>query len=169
LISWYAVRTAPAAQRPHKLSAGQSIVEVALTLGNFAHYMPVHDRVFIHRRTKKMTSNRAPLLPGYIFVADVVEWLNLCDCVGVAGVLGIGGTPVAIPNHQIDNLRKVEQAVNDESARRAERRLMKRRIRRKWGHFKAQLTILTSANNVRRESPEGVLSGQDPAGPPRNR
>lgn len=165
MIYWYAVRTEPAAQRPHRLAEGQSTIEVALTLAKFAHYMPVQNRVFVHRRTKKMTSTRAPLLPGYIFVADVIEWRPLYDCPGVAGVLGIDGTPAAIPIHQIENLRKVEQSINDMEARRAERRLMKRRIRRKWGHFRAQLTILKMANNVRRESPEGVLSGQDPAGP----
>ncbi len=169
MTAWYAIRTEPSAQRPHELSKGQSKVEVTLTLGSFAHYMPAINRVFVHRRTKKMTSARAPLLPGYVFVADVVDWPRLCELSGVAGVLGIKGTPAAIPDHQIESLRKVEDAINEESRRRAERRLLKRRIRRKWGHFRSQLTILKMANNVRRESTKGVLSGQDPAGPSRNR
>lgn len=165
MIAWYAIRTVPSAQRPHELIKDQSKVEVTLSLGKIVHYMPVQNRVFIHRRTKKTTTARSPLLPGYVFVADIVDWLWLLQCSGVHGVLGIGGTPATIPNHQIENLRKVEEAINDEWVRRAERRTMKRRIRQKWGHFKAQLTIMKSATMVRRESPEGVLSGQDPAGP----
>lgn len=152
LIAWYAIRTEPSAQRPHATMTTKSNVEVSLIRAGFHHYMPAERRSLFHHRTKKTIVKRAALLPGYIFVADVVNWLDLFDVSGVGAVLGIAGTPVAIPHHQIENLKKVEQAINEEWTRRAERLRMKRRIRRKWGHFRSQLTILKSASIVRRES-----------------
>jgi transcription antitermination factor NusG len=47
------------------------------------------------------------LFPGYLFVANVGEqWLQVVSTPGVCGIVSFAGTRAAIPNEEIENLRR---------------------------------------------------------------
>lgn len=135
-MTWYAIRTHPAAQRPQReyvvertrsskgyrivpsLDPRLSAVERSLTEAGFVHYMPAEFRAVRHRRkTGVYEVRRFPLLPGYMFVTD---WRHVSDVPGVAGVIGSEGQPFAIALTDIMALRTIEARSEAEADRRAE-------------------------------------------------
>jgi hypothetical protein len=72
---WYAIRTAPGAQRmaraieglpPNRV--GESIIERNLRNERIDVYMPAYWHEIMHHRTNKIIERRLPLLVGYAFV-----------------------------------------------------------------------------------------------------
>lgn len=133
---WFAVRTAPGAQMPRReyavesttldkegkprgkgyrlvpsIDPSHSAIEKALTERGFVSYMPVEFKVVRNRaKTDAYTIRRFPLLPGYVFVYDVRDWLTLRDKTpGVAGVVRTcEGVPLPISVLDIITLRTIE-------------------------------------------------------------
>ena len=121
-MSWYAIRTGPGAQMPQReyavepttldkngrptgkgyrivpsLNPRVSAVERALSDAGFAFYMPSEFKVIRNRKkTATYTTRRYPLLPGYVFVHGVEDWLSLTSLPGVSGVVGIDGVPLKV-------------------------------------------------------------------------
>jgi hypothetical protein len=108
---WYAIRLKPNAQRLSKQDSRLTNIEFALSQGGIEHYMPQERREIIHHRTKKPIDKCYPLIPGYAFVAGVHDWLQLHRCDFVAGVLGVRGTPLAIPSYHIDAIMAEEAEI----------------------------------------------------------
>jgi transcription antitermination factor NusG len=156
-MTWYAIRTMPGAQQPKReyrvekttskrgkgyrlvpsLNPDISAIERELDNAGFVHYMPVARREIRDRyKTGCWTSRRFALLLGYVFVADVTDWVTLSELPGVAGIVGIHGVPLAVPVADIMTLRtkeaeadaKFEQDKADLEAR--ERRVSQKRSRK---------------------------------------
>lgn len=135
-MTWHALRTAPGAQMPQReyavettrsakgyrvipsLTPGVSAVERALTNADVVHYMPAEFKVVRNRKkTGIYELRRFSLLPGYVFVHNVTDWLSLLgdrqnpDALGVpgvAGVVSINKVPMAISVVDIIALRTIE-------------------------------------------------------------
>lgn len=89
---WYAVRTAPGAQRMARhiegapiSRVGESIIERNLRNEGVSVYMPAYWYEGIHHRTRKIIQRRLPLLVGYAFVN--LENLNFEKVRDVDGVV----------------------------------------------------------------------------------
>lgn len=145
--TWFAIRTAASAQRP--VGKGDiSHIEVSLARAGFDHYMPIEHREFRHHRTKKLIEKRLPLLPGYVLVADVIDWIALCDCSGVAAVVGVAGRPLRIPASDFNRLRQAEAEINELIRVDKQLRRLRRRARKKWAWWKGQLTNFDFTYNL---------------------
>lgn len=136
MSSWFAIRTAPGAQMPQReyivekpseinpdmtgfgrngyritpsLNPKMSAVERALNDIGVQHYMPADFRVIRNRKkTGVYELRRFALLPGYVFVYNVTDWLTLREAPGVAGIVGIDGVPLKISIVDIIALRSFE-------------------------------------------------------------
>lgn len=119
---WYAVRTAPGSQSPKRrytleptslgkdgrpkgkgyrivpsLDPNKSAVELALDERGISHYMPAEFRAIrLRRQTHTYTVRRFPMMPGYVFVHGVSDWMSLHETPGVIGVVGLYGEPAKI-------------------------------------------------------------------------
>lgn len=103
-----------------------SAVERSLKDNGFTCYMPVERKVIRDRRkTNTWTTRRFPLLQGYVFVEDVIDFGKLEDTPGVAGVLRLNGVPLKLPLDDIAVIRDAEA----KDAARAERELADKRER----------------------------------------
>jgi len=123
MTHWYAVRLKPGAARPSKHDERYTNIEFALGSAGIEHYMPLERREIIHHRTKKPIDKSYPLIPGYAFVYDVEDWLDLHRTDFVAGVLGVQGTPLRLPSQEIDEIRSAEAVILEEYERaKAKRR-----------------------------------------------
>lgn len=178
-MTWIAIRTAPGAQMPQReyavesttlgkdgrprgkgyrivpsLNPSVSAVERALTDEGFAHYMPVERKVIRDRRkTNHWTTRRFPLLRGYVFVSNVVDFRKLEETPGVAGIIGINGKPLHIPAGDIAILRNAELR----DAERVERELAELRERaQRLTHSKARSKFPTGS---RVQVTKGLIGG----------
>ncbi|ORE89757.1 transcription termination/antitermination NusG family protein [Aurantimonas sp. 22II-16-19i] len=113
---WFAVRTNPRCE-------DRAIV----TLGarGFEAYLPKGRKLIVHHRTKKTIERTFPLLVGYVFLmmpSDPARrhWGLVRECHGVKGVLGVDGTPKALPFDEVEALQlaETENRLRFESARR---------------------------------------------------
>lgn len=113
---WFTIRTMPGAQRNAKAIEGypdlmESVIERNLRHEGFRVFMPsVHFEVK-HHRTKKWIERRYPLLVGYAFVD--LNGGHFEDVRRVEGVMcflrrSVLTGPYQMPNHEIAELRKVE-------------------------------------------------------------
>ena len=97
LIDWYALRVRAQHER---------VVSNMLHLKGYEEFVPSY-------RTKKRWSDRLkelelPLFPGYVFCRfDVTKRLPILLTPGVVQVIGIGKTPIPIPEREIDALKSV--------------------------------------------------------------
>jgi transcription antitermination factor NusG len=124
MSNWYAVRLKPMAARPSKHDPRYTNIEYALGSAGIEHYLPLDRREIIHHRTKKPIDKAFPLLPGYAFVCDVDDWYELHRVDYVAGVLGVGGTPLRLHGTDIENIRIAEGEIFQRyEAQKAKRRL----------------------------------------------
>lgn len=69
------------------------------------HFLPLYQTA---RRWKDRTKViQAPLFPSYIFVRiDIRDRLQVLNAPGVVRIVGFSGLPAALPDEQIDALRK---------------------------------------------------------------
>jgi hypothetical protein len=116
MTAWYAIRTAPGAQKPQRefkvettmvrrdkegrqtnkgyrivpsLDPNVSAIERALKDNGFRFYMPCEfEAVRDRRKTNVWTTRRFPILQGYVFVADVHDFGLLESLPGVVGTVG---------------------------------------------------------------------------------
>lgn len=126
-MTWFAVRTAPGAQMPQReyavevtrsrkgyrivpsLNPNKSAIERALEDAKIIHYMPCETKVIRDRKkTGNLTTRRFPIIPGYVFVAWVDDWLKLGEVPGVAGYVACQGVPVPFSGLNILTLRTIE-------------------------------------------------------------
>jgi transcription antitermination factor NusG len=133
-MTWYAIRTSPGAQMPQReyavektsdpddakkrgkgyrivpsLNAKMSAVERALNDIGVQHYMPAEYKVVRNRKkTGIYELRRFAMLPGYVFVYGVMDWLTLRDAPGVADVVAIDGVPLQVSIVDIITLRTIE-------------------------------------------------------------
>jgi transcription antitermination factor NusG len=71
--------------------------------------MPAEFRVIRNRKkTGVYELRRFALIPGYVFVYNVTDWLTLREAPGVAGIVGIDGVPLQISIVDIIALRQFE-------------------------------------------------------------
>ena len=75
-----------------------------LQLRSVEHFLPLYDSV---RRWKDRRMNlQLPLFPGYVFVHLALrDRLRVLEAPGVAKLVGFSGTPVPLPQQEIDALR----------------------------------------------------------------
>lgn len=105
------------------LDPNVSAVERALIDGGFKAYMPAEKRLIRDRRKIGVwTTRRFPLLPGYVFVRDVIDFRALEETPGVAAVLRNNGEPFAVAITDIWTLEAIEAESEAEAARQVERR-----------------------------------------------
>lgn len=93
---WYAAYTSA---NHEKRVAGQ------LAVRNVEHFLPTFSSV---RRWKdRRVTLQLPLFPGYVFVRmELRNHLRVLEVPGVARLVGFGGPPVALPEEEIDALRR---------------------------------------------------------------
>ncbi len=113
-MAWFAIRTAPGAQMPQRefnveatksakgyrivpsINNDLSAIERMLIDAKIDFYMPSERRLVRDRRRPYLwKAHRRALIIGYLFVRDP-DWSKLIDLPGVAGVVGIGGTPLKL-------------------------------------------------------------------------
>jgi transcription antitermination factor NusG len=111
---WYAVRTSVHGTR-RKSPDGKTIMEAALAEAEIDFYLPQETKTLTHRRTKAKITRKFPLIPGYVFLANVRDWRKAQALPGIHGPVRIKGEPMAIPAWQIDRLREAEQAIDAEA------------------------------------------------------
>jgi transcription termination/antitermination protein NusG len=52
-----------------------------------------------------------PLFPGYCFARfDEDARLRVLDCIGVVSIVSFGGTPAAVPDHEIESIRRLVES-----------------------------------------------------------
>lgn len=97
---WFAVRVRP--------SFEQTVFE-ALTARGYEAFLPTYDQ-------KNAATNRAkpgglPLFSGYLFCrATLEQWLLILHTPGVRDVVTFGRTPVAVPDAEIEAVRRITQS-----------------------------------------------------------
>lgn len=107
---WYAITLKPTATRQahgHTLTR----VELALRKAGIEYYLPMEEKSLIHHRTKQPISRRFPLVPGYIFCADIRDWPAFERIDEVRGPIRIQGTPMPIMRAEIERLREAEAQI----------------------------------------------------------
>jgi transcription antitermination factor NusG len=92
---WYAAYTSANHEKRVALQLGQRSVE---------HFLPVYDSA---RRWKdRRVILQMPLFPGYVFVQLALrDRLRVLQVPGVARLVGFNGTPVALPDLEIDAIK----------------------------------------------------------------
>lgn len=69
------------------------------------YFLPLYTSV--RRWSDRLKEVQLPLFPGYVFVRlAAAERLRVLQVPGVANIVGFGGTPTAIPEAQIEPLRR---------------------------------------------------------------
>jgi|SRR5579863_2531984 len=96
-FSWYALWTRPRHEK---------FVRDRLTHQGIDPFLPVIYRISQWKDRKKKIE--APLFPGYCFARFAWEnRLAVLSLPGVVQIIGINGSPKAIPDHEIDAVRKL--------------------------------------------------------------
>ena len=92
---WYAIRTR---------SNHEKITAMGLTGKGYKPYVPTY-RVH-RRRSERVIKSDHPLFPGYVFCCfDVKNRLPILITTGVVSIVGFGGEPAPIPDHEIEAVR----------------------------------------------------------------
>lgn len=96
-FAWFAIRTKPNQEWVAKQGLGGKGYET---------FLPTY-----HRRlgpTSRRKELESPLFPGYLFSRfDVVRRLPVLMTHGVLTILGIGRTPVAVPDSEVEALQRL--------------------------------------------------------------
>src|ERR1700684_3837300 len=87
---WYAIRTR---------SNHEKVAAMLLGGKGYEQYLPVYQ---VHRRRfESVIESEHPLFPGYVFCRfDVKTRLPILMTTGVVSIVGFGGEPAAIPDHE---------------------------------------------------------------------
>jgi transcription antitermination factor NusG len=109
---WYAIRTKPGAEHPHRFYPGTN-VEVALRNAGVEFYFPVEIRAKVHKKTGALLDKRWPLIPGYCFIPakSDINWKALTKIDYVSCAVHCRGTPLPIRGSDIDRIKDVESAI----------------------------------------------------------
>lgn len=93
---WYVAQTCAHHERRVSLQLGQRAIE---------NFLPVYER--ISQWKDRRVRLDVPLFAGYVFVRlGVCERLRVLQVPGVARLVGFGGLPAALPDDEIDSIRK---------------------------------------------------------------
>jgi transcription antitermination factor NusG len=92
---WYAIRTR---------SNHEKITAMGLRGKGYEPYVPTYQ---VHRRRfERVIKSDHPLFPGYVFCCfDVKNRLPILITTGVVSIVGFGGEPAVIPDHEIESVR----------------------------------------------------------------
>jgi transcription termination/antitermination protein NusG len=94
---WYAVYT---------VVRHEKAVNNALKEKQIETFLPIREVISQWKDRKKRVL--LPLFPGYLFVNTTLDdKLNILNTRGIVRILGISGTPAAIPHEQIESIRKL--------------------------------------------------------------
>jgi transcription antitermination factor NusG len=94
---WYAIRVRPKYER---------VASAALSGKGYEEYLPLYHS--IRTWSDRSKGLDLPLFPGYLFCRfDVQFRLPILTIPGVMSIVGIGRTPVAIPDSEIDAIQAV--------------------------------------------------------------
>lgn len=148
---WYAIRTNIKAE--HKALR-------ELRLAGFETYMPEFSIERHNRKKRKNIITTLILFPRYLFLRQhgLPDWYSVRRCNGVESVLGINGTPIAIPEASIVKLQEAQANLDwdDTEAARRRRGLTKKNM------FETQKQKLEGATVLITEGPfksfEGLVS-----------
>jgi len=108
---WHVARLKPGGSQAYRHDTRITNIEYSLQNAGIEHYLPSERKEVIHHRRKVWIDKRYPLIPGYVFIANVEDWLKFHKCDFIASVLGVQGTPISIPESSIDMLRKAENDI----------------------------------------------------------
>jgi len=87
----------------HERTAASQFSERAIS-----HFLPTYESVRVWKDRKKRLE--LPLFPGYVFVRiPLEEKLRVLFVPGVARLVGFNGTPLALPDEEIETLRTIVQ------------------------------------------------------------
>ena len=93
--SWFAVRTRSNFERQ---------IATGLEQRGYQHFLPSYRS--LRRWSDRIKETEAPLFPGYVFCRfHPANRLPILQVPGVAGIAGIGNTPEAIPEREIEAIR----------------------------------------------------------------
>jgi transcription antitermination factor NusG len=108
-LIWFPIRVSAGAFR-NMHSSARTRLEHALK--DYDYYVPFEHFEFRHHRSKKIIQSRKPLIPGYVFVADVYDWEKLERIPEVIGpIRGLDRSPRPCRTWEIDRIREGEEMV----------------------------------------------------------
>ena len=95
ILSWYAVYTAPRAEKK---------VSERFKLEGIDHYLPL--QIVKRRWSDRIKEVEVPVVNGYIFVhIPFTDYVKVTNVYGALSFVREGGKPVAIPDNQLTRLR----------------------------------------------------------------
>lgn len=95
-IEWFAIRVK---------SNRDQVVATSLSDKGYLTFFPKYKE---RRTSRELAPKDRPLFPGYVFCRfDVLKRLPILMVPGVVHVVGIGKTPIPIPDDEIDSIRLV--------------------------------------------------------------
>lgn len=146
---WHVARLRPLAGQIDRV--GRELTEHGID-----HFLPIEVRDIVHHRSRKLVEKRYPLLPGYVFVRDVTDFLQLSRLRTVAGIIsGMDGRPLRIPAREVETLRDAEaEMLCQVECQRAKCRAKQDRLtqRRLSKHFPRGAVVAVNT---------GMLSGEE--------
>ncbi|TAX57128.1 hypothetical protein ELI01_18800 [Rhizobium leguminosarum] len=113
---WFALRLKPGAGRPYRNDERLTNIEWSLKREGIDYYMPMELAMKIHHRTKKTIDKRFPLIPGYAFMRAIPNeqnWRKVAECDFVSSIIGINGTPLALPAAQVELIQMAETSLRE--------------------------------------------------------
>jgi transcription antitermination factor NusG len=91
-------------------SSAETRLDHALKAYNY--YVPWEHYEYKHHRSKKLIQARKPLIPGYVFIADVKDFARLEAIKELYGpIRGLDNRPRTIPEAEIDRLKAAEAMI----------------------------------------------------------
>lgn len=97
---WYCVRTRSNQER---------IVAAALDNRGYRPFLPLYQRV--RQWSDRLMQSETPLFPGYLFCRfDSKQRVPILSAPGVISIVGFAGEPVAIPESEIEAIRRLIQS-----------------------------------------------------------
>ena len=102
MVRWFAVRTQPAQEKR---------AEHQLQQQGFSTFLPLLQKSVRHAR--KLRQVRAPLFPGYLFVAlDLTRdrWRSINSTYGVSGLIMAGEQPMPVPVGVVEGFIELSRA-----------------------------------------------------------
>jgi transcription antitermination factor NusG len=108
-LIWFPIRVSAGAFR-NMHSSPRTRLEHALK--DYEFYVPWEHYCFRHHRSKKMLQSRKPLIPVWVFIADITDFQRLERIPEISGpIRGMDNRPRTIRASEIDRLREAEAMV----------------------------------------------------------
>ena len=112
--TWYAVRLKPGASARSRADTRISKIEYSLDRAEVKYYLPLERKETVHNRKKIIIDKSFPLLPGYVFVADIKNWTAFRQIHFVGNPVSIAGNPLIIREEMIEKIRDAEMEIYEE-------------------------------------------------------